>query len=342
MAAAAAAYRALVVGAFTDPVTIALPKGEKPSFALSRHTLVGDEATAGVIKDAGDDPDVTHGAEIIATVARAAPGSGIRFAAGPGVGTVTRPGLPVAVGEPAINPGPRGMIEGAIRGLAEELDAAGDVVVTISVPNGEVLAAKTSNARLGIIGGISILGTTGVVVPYSCSSWIASIHSGIDVARAAGITHIAGATGRTSEDAVRRLHDLPEVALIDMGDFVGGMLKHLRKRPVPRLTIAGGFGKLVKFGQGALDLHSDRSRVDLAALRADLLSLGATPELLATTDAEVTAAPVEALARAAGLALADLTARRAREVALATLAGGIDVEVAIFDRAGTLIGRAGA
>ena len=340
-AAAAAAYRGLVAGRFPDPVTIELPKGERPSFALSRHSLAPDQATAGVVKDAGDDPDVTHGAEIVATVAKGPPGSGVRFAAGPGVGTVTRAGLPVPVGEPAINPGPRAMIRSAIRDLAEELAAPDDVVVTISVPGGEAMAAKTTNARLGILGGISILGTTGIVIPYSCSSWIASIRNGIDVARAAGMTHVAGSTGRTSEDAVRRMHGLPEVALIDMGDFVGGMLKYLRKKPVPRLTIAGGFGKLVKLGQGALDLHSDRSRVDLAALGADLVSLGATPGLLAAAKAEVAAAPVEALARAAGLPLADLAARRAREVALATLAGGIDVEVAVFDRSGTLIGRAG-
>src|SRR5437660_9578868 len=118
-----------------------------------------------------------------------------------------------------------------------------DVTVTISIPGGDRLAEKTMNARLGIKGGLSILGTTGVVVPYSCASWIHSIHRGIDVARAAGRDHLAGATGSTSEDAVRALHGLDEVALIDMGDFVGAMLKYLRRHPAPRLTIAGGFGK---------------------------------------------------------------------------------------------------
>src|ERR1700687_5429200 len=136
------------------------------------------------------------------------------------------------------------------------------------IRGGEARAAKTLNARLGVVGGLSILGTTGIVVPYSCSSWIHSIHSGIEVARAAGLTHIAGATGAASEAAVQKFHGLTEIALIDMGDFVGGMLKYLRRHPVPRVTIAGGVGKMTKLAQGLLDLHSKRGTVDLAMLAA--------------------------------------------------------------------------
>src|SRR6202158_4587533 len=136
------------------------------------------------------------------------------------------------------------------------------------IRGGEARAAKTLNARLGVVGGLSILGTTGIVVPYSCSSWIHSIHSGIEVARAAGLTHIAGATGAASEAAVQKFHGLAEIALIDMGDFVGGMLKYLRRHPVPRVTIAGGVGKMTKLAQGLLDLHSRRGSVDLAMLAA--------------------------------------------------------------------------
>src|SRR5690606_16010735 len=151
-------------------------------------------ATAGVIKDAGDDPDVTHGALVLATVRFGAPGSGVTFRAGEGVGTVTKPGLPLPVGEPAINPAPRAMITGAVSRLAAEHGAAGDVEVTIAIPGGAALAQRTWNPRLGIVGGLSILGTTGVVHPYSCSAWIASIHRGIDVCRANGITHAAACT----------------------------------------------------------------------------------------------------------------------------------------------------
>ena len=231
------AFAGLLTGEFPDPVTIRLPRGQTPSFALALAELNGKSVRAGVVKDAGDDPDVTHGATIIAEVAWAAPGSGIGFAAGDGVGTVTRPGLQLAVGEPAINPAPRAMIRETLTDLAEANGAPPpDVTVTIAIPGGERLAEKTMNARLGIVGGLSILGTTGIVVPYSCASWIHSIHRGIDVARAAGLDHIAAATGTTSERAVQRLYALPDHALIDMGDFVGGTLKYLRSHPVARLT----------------------------------------------------------------------------------------------------------
>src|SRR4029077_14707557 len=149
-----------------------------------------------------------------------------------------------------------------------------DLVVTIAIRGGERLAEKTMNARLGIVGGLSVLGTTGIVVPYSSSSWIHAIQRGIDVARAAGLTHIAAATGTTSERAVQRLYDLPEAALIDMGDFVGGTLKYLRRHPIPRLTLAGGFAKIAKLAQGHLALHSSRSRLDPAALSDVLAGLG--------------------------------------------------------------------
>ena len=258
-AASRAAYQALLTGTFPDPVEVLLPGGERPELRSWRSRERGDGfARAGIVKDAGDDPDVTHGALVVATVRPAEPGAGIVFRAGEGVGTITRPGLPLAVGEPAINPVPRAMIRTAIA------EAGGtDVVVEIAVPGGEKLAERTLNGRLGIVGGLSILGTTGVVVPYSCSAWIHSIHRGIDVARAAGLDHIAGATGTTSETAVAALYRLPDSALIDMGDFVGGMLKYLRRHPVPWVTVAGGMAKMTKLGQGLLDLHSRRGEVDL-------------------------------------------------------------------------------
>ena len=158
------------------------------------------------------------------------------------------------------------MICDAIAEVAAATGRAADAEVEISIPGGEALAAKTLNGRLGIVGGLSILGTTGIVVPYSCAAWIHSIHSGIDVARAAGLTHIAGATGASSEAGVQKLYELPEIALIDMGDFVGGMLKYLRRHPVPRVTIAGGIAKMTKLAQGFTDLHSKRGAVDLTEL----------------------------------------------------------------------------
>jgi cobalt-precorrin-5B (C1)-methyltransferase len=334
-AAAKAAATALLTGAFPDPVPIELPGGQCPEFPLALRETGADWARAGIIKDAGDDPDVTHGALVIAEIRAMPAGSGIVFRAGEGVGTVTRPGLALAVGEPAINPAPRAMIRAAL-----ESAGARDSEVTISIPGGAALAARTMNARLGILGGLSILGTTGVVIPYSCSSWIHSIHRGVDVARAAGATHIAGSTGSTSERAVQRLHGLPEVALIDMGDFVGALLKYLRVHPVPRLTLAGGLGKLVKLAQGHLDLHSARSGLDGAALARDLDRLDAPPHALAAArSAESVGEVVAMLAPELRAGLARQVAEGCREVALATLAGGIAVDVAVFDREGSLLAR---
>src|SRR6516162_11391971 len=341
-AASRAAFTAMLTGRFPDPVSIRLPRGGTASFPLALADREEVRARAGIIKDAGDDPDVTHGALIIAEAKWATPGSGVGFAAGEGVGTVTRVGLSLAVGEPAINPAPRAMIREMLIEVAAEYGAPPpDLTVTISIPGGERLAEKTMNARLGIIGGLSILGTTGIVIPYSCSSWIHSIHRGIDVARAVGLDHIAASTGATSERAVRRLYDLPDHALIDMGDFVGGMLKYLRTHPVRRLTIAGGFAKLAKLAAGHLDLHSARSRVDIPALVGMLSALGADNVTVDTARDAAGAGEILALAGTRSEALAGLVAAGAREVALATLSGKTAVEVAIVDRQGSFLARVG-
>ncbi|MFQ5775634.1 MAG: cobalt-precorrin-5B (C(1))-methyltransferase [Kiloniellaceae bacterium] len=339
-AATSAAYTALLTGAFPDPVVVVLPKGERPAFALAREELGPDYARAGVVKDAGDDPDATHGAMVVSTVRRCAPGSGVAFKAGEGVGTVTLPGLPLPPGEPAINPAPRAMMRAAVAEIAARHGDPGDVEIEISVPGGARLAHKTWNPRLGIVGGVSILGTTGVVIPYSCSAWIHSIHRGIDVARASGLAHVAGCTGATSERAVQALYGLPDIAMIDMGDFAGGLLKYLRRHPVPRLTIGGGFAKIAKLGAGHLDLHSGRSQVDLDWLAGLLAETGAAPGLVAEARGANTGGQVLTLARRAGLGLADRVAERARATALGVLDGATRVEVLIVDRDGDLVGRA--
>jgi cobalt-precorrin-5B (C1)-methyltransferase len=340
-AATKAAYAALLTAEFPDPVEITLPRGQRPSFALASTRLGDGVATAGIVKDAGDDPDVTHGALVLATVRLGAPGGGVTFRAGEGVGTVTRPGLPIPPGEPAINPVPRRMMREVIAELARQHGAAGDVEIEIAIPDGQNLATRTLNGRLGIVGGLSILGTTGIVIPYSCSSWIHSIRSGIDVARATGLTHVAGATGATSEAAVQKLYGLTEPALIDMGDFVGGMLKYLRVHPVPRVTIAGGVAKMTKLAQGLLDLHSKRGAVDLAALAGFADAAGGSAALHARILAANTAAEAFALAQAEGVALGDAVARGARETAAKVVEGkGVALEVVVFDRDGNLVGRA--
>lgn len=340
-AAAKSAFGALLTGTFEDPVTIALPRGGRADFALARHELAADAATAAVVKDAGDDPDVTHGALVEVTVRKSQ--DGVRFRAGPGVGTVTKPGLPVEPGEPAINPVPRQMIAAAIDEVAKAHGVRGDAEVEVSIPGGEELAGKTMNPRLGIVGGLSILGTTGIVVPYSCAAWIHSIYSGIDVARATGLTHVAGATGSTSEAAVQRHYGLAESALIDMGDFVGGMLKYLRRHPVPRVTVAGGVAKMTKLAQGRLDLHSRKGAVDLSALAAVAREVGASAAAAdAIAEANTTALAFR-IAEGEGLALGDAIADAARRTAEAVVAGAdieIDIDILLFDREGRLTGKA--
>ncbi|WP_193176794.1 cobalt-precorrin-5B (C(1))-methyltransferase [Oricola nitratireducens] len=341
-AATRAALTALLTGKFPDPVSITLPKGETPAFALARETLGDNYAEAGIVKDAGDDPDVTHGATIIARVRRAGPGTGIGFRAGDGVGTVTKAGLPVPPGEPAINPVPRAMMTKEVETLCAEHGIPADIEITISVPGGEALAQQTWNPRLGILGGISILGTTGIVHPFSCSAWIHSIHRGIDVARAAGLTHVLGATGSTSEAAAQAIYGLPEIALLDMGDFAGGLLKYLRAHPVERLTIAGGFAKLAKLAQGALDLHSGRSQVDMEFLLKHALDAGLNQELSDRIRSANTAQEVLELTRQNGVALAPPIAELARATAKETLRDApVAVEVIVTGRQGEILARTG-
>lgn len=339
-AATRAAYQALLTGSFPDPVTIRLPKGEAPAFALATEKRGPDWAMAGIVKDAGDDPDVTHQALILAKVTRAAAGSGIAFRAGEGVGTVTRAGLPLPPGEPAINPVPRRMMQDTVRELAALHGDGGDVEIEISVPGGAELAKRTWNPRLGILGGLSILGTTGIVVPFSCSAWIHSIHRGVDVAAAAGLVHVAGCTGSTSEAAVQQLYGLPEMALLDMGDFAGALLKYLRQHPLPRLTIGGGFAKLVKLAQGQMDLHSGRSQVDRTVLAGWLREAGAADDLATQAEDANTALEVLQMAQAAQLPLGDLVAAKAAAAARAIVApAAIAIDVVAVDRAGQIVGR---
>ena len=340
-AAARAAFEGLHGDGFPDPVTITLPGGARTAFSLAMTERIGDAARAGVVKDAGDDPDVTHGALIVVTVRPAPAGSGIGFRAGEGVGTVTRPGLPIPPGEPAINPVPRAMIRTALGEAAARLGIGTDALVEIAIPGGEALAQRTLNGRLGIVGGLSVLGTTGIVVPYSCAAWIDTIHRGIDVARALGLGHVAGATGSTSEAAVQALHGLSDPALIDMGDFVGGMLKYLRRHPVPRVTVAGGVAKITKLAQGLLDLHSKRGTLDLGWLAAEAGAAGASPALQTLIAQANTAAQAFGLAEQDGIGLGERIAGRARRTAAGALGHEAGLEVAMFDREGRLVGRAG-
>jgi cobalt-precorrin-5B (C1)-methyltransferase len=334
-----AAARLLLGGGASDVAAIVLPKGQHVPLRLEYCRTTADGAEAGTIKDAGDDPDVTHGALVYAQV-RLRAEAGVGFHAGAGVGTVTRAGLMLAVGEPAINPVPRRMITEHLCQLADEHGYTGGFEVTIGVENGEQLALKTMNPRLGIVGGVSILGTTGIVRPFSCSAYIASIHQGIDVARANGYLHVAACTGNTSEDAMRARYGLPDIALIEMGDFVGAMLKHLRRAPVDKLSVCGGFGKLSKLAAGHLDLHSRHSSIDLPQLAAWAADAGASPALQETIRAANTSQQALALAHADHVPLGDTVCAHALAFARRIVPPQVEVEIFAIDRQGNIVGEA--
>lgn len=338
-AAAASAWEALLGGEFPDPVEIWLPHDRRPAFALTAHRLADGSAMAAVTKDAGDDPDVTHLAVIRATVRHGAPGSGISFLGGEGVGEVTLPGLPLEVGEPAINPMPRSYISANLEAVSARHGlAATDAEVIISIDDGARIAEKTWNPRIGVLGGLSVLGTTGVVVPYSCSAWIASIHRGIDVAVASGINHAAACTGSTSEQVAQDLH--PGIELLDMGDFAGAVLKYLRKKPIARLTIVGGVAKISKLAAGFLDLHSHRTKIQPGNLVELVSGAGASAQLKNELAEVSTVAHAVTLAAAGGIDLPQLIADAACREALAVLdQAPVWVDVVVIDRAGNILAK---
>jgi len=276
-AAAKAATAALATGQARQTVEIGLPDGRRVRFPVDECTLKPHEATAVVVKDAGDDPDVTHGARLTATV-RWREHPGIALQGGVGVGVVTKPGLGLELGAPAINPVPRKMITQAV-GEAVELAQRG-IEVTISVPDGERMARKTTNARLGILGGISILGTTGIVRPFSTASWRASVEQAISVLAAQGEDTVVLCTGgRTEKGAMNMLPDLPEVCFVEVGDFTGAALRQAMNHRLDQVIFVGMAGKLTKLAAGVLMTHYTRSRVSLDLLKDVTEAAGGTQDL---------------------------------------------------------------
>lgn len=263
-----------------DQVEVPLPGGGGLAVALYRHVLKGDQGEAVVIKDAGDDPDVTNGAEIGARVQRLedVENESIYIFGGEGVGRVTKPGLAVPVGESAINPVPRRMIKKALRQVWDEVGPGGPLrlSVEIFVPRGEELARHTLNPRLGIVGGISILGTTGLVKPFSHQAYRATIAASLRVARAAKRKHLAFSTGGKSEGFLKRLlPELPDEAFIQMGDYVRFALKVAGSMGFGEITVGAFFGKALKMAQGFGHTHASRGLADLKELGRWTLDLTA-------------------------------------------------------------------
>lgn len=339
-ASARAAVRALITGRPVSEITIDLPARKGVTFQLARCDMDPDRVTCGTVKDAGDDPDVTHGAEIQATV-EWVDGRGVSIEGGQGVGVVTKPGLFLPIGEPAINMGPRQMIT---REVAEE---AGDLLekrglrVTVSVPCGEGIAQETINPRLGIVGGISILGTTGIVKPYSQPAYRASIHVELKVAAANGVLQAVLSTGNRSEEYARRKYpDWPDMGFVQVGDHIGYALKQARRLGFTTVVITGMIGKLSKLAQGRAQTHVSEGGVDLDFLGRVAGQLGADDDLMEQIRCANTARHVQVMMRHAAIEgleqrLAEMSAARSSE----SVDGSVDVEVLLFDIKGGLLGE---
>lgn len=279
-AATKAALTALITGESQTESTIYLPIKRFATFHIESCEVTEQRVTASIIKDAGDDPDATHGALIVSTVSWSVE-PGIVLDGGVGVGRVTKDGLPVPVGEAAINPVPRKMIRETADAVLKEYGISKGIKIVISVPDGEEIAKKTLNGRLGIIGGISILGTRGIVVPFSTAAYKASIIQAISVARASGCEHIAITTGGRSEKcAMKQFSELSEEAFVEMGDFVGFTLKQCKKQGVKRVSMVGMMGKFSKVAMGIMMVHSKSAPVDFHFLAGVASEAGADSALI--------------------------------------------------------------
>jgi cobalt-precorrin-5B (C1)-methyltransferase len=330
-AAAKAAAIGLCSGTRPEAVEVGLPDGQRITFDVEPGPS-GEAFEAVVVKDAGDDPDCTDGARMTAMVEfaadGAAPGGGHDLRAGDGIGTVTMPGLGLPVGAPAINPVPRQMINAA---LAEVTDRP--LVVTFSVPGGQAMAAKTTNERLGIIGGISILGTTGIVKPFSTASYRASVVQQIDVAAAQGHDVVVLATGSRSEAyALAAWADIPPVCVVEVGDFTGIALRHAAAAGMHRAVFVGMVGKITKLAAGVMMTHFHRSQVDTELLAEVARDSGAPRAVVAAATETATARHFFEVCLAGGVvAPLEELCRRAAANCEAHVNGALAVEVHLVD-----------
>ncbi|MFC9598205.1 cobalt-precorrin-5B (C(1))-methyltransferase [Peribacillus butanolivorans] len=336
-----AALIALITGDALEEATISLPIGRDATFTIEKYDITENSVSAETIKDAGDDPDATHLAHIISTVSWVDK-PGIILDGGIGVGRVTKAGLPVPVGEAAINPVPRKMILTTVQQTLEEFKVNRGVKVVISVPAGEEIAKKTLNGRLGIVGGISILGTRGTVVPFSSSAYMASIVQAISVAKAGGCDHLVLTTGGRSEKyAMGLLQGLPEEAFIEMGDFVGFSLKQCKRQGIKKVSLVGMMGKFSKVAQGVMMVHSKSAPVDFGFLSEIAQSVGADDNLVFEIKNANTASQVgDMMAEIDNKEFFNKLCEACCHSGLKQVKGGIEMETAIYSLKGQLLGRA--
>lgn len=338
-AAAKAAAETLLNRQSVTRVQISLLTGETVAFNFAECDFNVDQARCAIIKDAGDDPDITNGATITASVTWR-PEPGIELRGGEGVGIVTRPGLEVPVGAPAINPGPRTMIIGELtKALGDILKDKG-VTVTVSVRGGEELARRTLNPRLGIVGGLSILGTTGVVIPYSLDAYKAAIPQSVSVAKACGCTEVVFSTGRRTEKFAQAANSLAEECFILVGDFMDEGLKACAEKGTGNVQIWCMIGKASKLAAGEINTHFTKSDIDIPLLTDIVAALGTSDEL--NNELAVTVMANEFMSKLPAEMVPAFCRRlslKAAEKCAAFAGGRVNVVCVICDYEGKVLGR---
>jgi len=340
-AATKAAMYALVSGKPVEQVSVSLPKGKTATLKIAWTQIESGSVTSAAIKDAGDDPDVTHGAEICSTVSFNYHPGKIEIDGGKGVGRITKPGIGLEIGKPAINSTPARMLEQCVREVAAELLSKRGVNVIISVPLGEELAKKTDNPRLGIIGGISILGTTGIVIPYSTASFAASIRQGLDVAVAMGADTIVLTTGGRSEDFAKVVFkSLPDHCFVQMGDFAGYSIKQCANRKLKKAVIAGFIGKLAKMAAGVKQTHVAGSHVNMDFMARLAVECGAPSGVITEIKNANTARHVSEIIIKNNIGgYFDLVCRKVNEQMSQHAQETLEINVLMFEFDGRVIGQ---
>ena len=338
--AAKAGLLAIISQKNIKTVEISLPKERKLVLDVSRCEFTPTTARCSVIKDGGDDPDVTHGAEITVDVEITDRLGQIEIEGGSGVGRVTKPGLGLEIGTAAINPTPRKMILENLTDAAGSMLGKGGIRATISVPNGEEIAKKTDNPRLGVLGGISILGTTGIVIPYSTASFAAAIRQSLDVTVAMKGDTVILTTGGRSEEFARNIIELPDHCFVQMGDFAGYAIQQCGKKGIKKAYVAGFIGKLAKIATGVKQTHVKGSKVDMEFLAQLAQDCGADETVVGRIRGANTARHVQEIAtdgKVGGFFSAICS--RVHEHMRSHSEGKVEIEVILFDFDGKALAR---
>jgi len=341
-AATKGALYALITGEHADHVVVSLPKGKTATLKIKWTKVEGaGKVTCVAVKDGGDDPDVTHGAEICSTVSFNKNAGTINIDGGTGVGRVTKPGLGLDMGRAAINPTPMKMLDQAVREVMQDQLKKRGVDIVISVPTGEEIAKKTDNPRLGIMGGISILGTTGIVLPYSTASFAASIRQSLDVAIAMGAGDtVVLTTGGRSEDFAKGLFKLPEHSFVQMGDFAGYSIKQCAGKKIGKAVIAGFIGKLTKMAMGVKQTHVAGSHVNMEFMARLAAECGVSAKIVQEIKGANTARHVsEIIAKNNIPGYFDLVCKKVHEQMSEYAKNELEIEVIMFEFDGRVIGR---